>query len=359
MPDYRNMSSVEALRHAKEKSGMTADEIALKLGTSTAVINRYLRQNGGYSPSLDVIPRLCSALDNTVLIDWLNAQVESPEAVPQAKDIADVFTAVARASAALGDVSRLLVESDHSGNAAGGAAGINAGRAREIRSGLENVKKACAQAQGQLQELAASDISKHVVLNHICLRDTGDRLEFPENRHLESSADLLSGSMKPAAFMGGQQEDMHMTASNDFPFGQIGNANSGRKTATLQSVQVSGEIRGLLFTYSIRQEYRNETKQALEVIYTFPVAWHTSLLGMTATIGGKELAAQVIEKSEAESQYEEALSGGDSAIMVQKSAKGLYTANLGNIKAGESVSIELHCAQLLSPQQGRIRVCVP
>ena len=58
-------------------------------------------------------------------------------------------------------------------------------------------------------------------------------------------------------------------------------------------------------------------------------------------------------------QVKEALSGGDSAIMVQKSAKGLYTANLGNIKAGESVSIELHCAQLLSPQQGRIRVCVP
>ena len=128
------------------------------------------------------------------------------------------------------------------------------------------------------------------------------------------------------------------TASNDFPFGQIENAKPGRKTATLKSVRVSGEIRGLLFTYSIRQEYRNETKQALEVIYTFPVAWHTSLLGMTATIGGKELAARVIEKNEAESQYEEALSGGDSAIMVQKSAKGLYTANLGNIKAGESVS---------------------
>ncbi|MBP3730642.1 MAG: VWA domain-containing protein, partial [Mailhella sp.] len=331
---------------------MTADEISLKLGTSTAVINRYLRLNGGYSPSLDMIPRLCSVLDNIVLLDWLKAQVESPKAVPQAKDSADVLMAVANASAALGDVSRLLVRIDKTG--------INAGLAKKIRSALEEVKNACSTAQDQIQDIAASDISQHVVLNHICLRDQSERLEFSQNRRLDSSSDLLFENMNNSGFQNKYQEDFGMTAiGNSFPYGHIENDQFRNQKASLKSVHVSGEIRGLLFTYNIRQEYKNDTEEPLEVIYTFPIAWNTALLGMTASINGNALTAQVVEKKDAESRYEEAVSDGDSAIMVQKSAKGLYTANLGNIASGESVIIELHCAQLLCIEHGRIRICVP
>ena len=64
---------------------MTAEELAEKLGISAAVMHRYLRQNDGYSPSLEMIPRLCAAMGNTVLIDWLKAQTEAPVPAPQAK----------------------------------------------------------------------------------------------------------------------------------------------------------------------------------------------------------------------------------------------------------------------------------
>ena len=139
------------------------------------------------------------------------------------------------------------------------------------------------------------------------------------------------------------------------PFGSM----KGRAVPSLKSVTVSGEVHGLLFKSTIRQEYRNETKDTLEVIYTFPMAWGTVLLGMAAEMGGKKLTGVVIEKDKAEEQYEKSIREGDSAILLQESAKGLYTANLGNIKPGESVAVEIRSAQLLRFEQDRVRLCIP
>jgi Ca-activated chloride channel family protein len=127
----------------------------------------------------------------------------------------------------------------------------------------------------------------------------------------------------------------------------------------LQSVHVGGQLDGLLLSTTIRQEYHNDTGKNLEIVYTFPLGWETTLLGMDVELGGKRLQGVVIERKEAEEKYEEALGKGDTPVMVQQSAPGLYTANLGNIKADESVAVEIRCAQLLRFEQGRIRLKIP
>lgn len=133
----------------------------------------------------------------------------------------------------------------------------------------------------------------------------------------------------------------------------------GKGEIALKSATVNGTIEGLLFSSTIRQEYKNETDEALEIIYTFPIAWDTTLLGMKAQIGEKSLVASVVKKAEAEKKYEDAIDSGDAAIMVQESSLGLYTANLGNIKPGETVVIDIECAKLLSFDQGQIRLAIP
>lgn len=142
-----------------------------------------------------------------------------------------------------------------------------------------------------------------------------------------------------------------------YPFGHM--ESDSRENISLKSVSISGEVEGLLFSSTIRQEYKNDTDKALEIIYTFPLGWGTSLLGLQATIGEKRLTGEVVKTSEAEEKYEKAVEDGDSAIMVQQSAQGLYTANLGNIKAGETVVVEIHCARLLRFEQGQVRLCIP
>jgi Ca-activated chloride channel family protein len=127
----------------------------------------------------------------------------------------------------------------------------------------------------------------------------------------------------------------------------------------LQSVHVEGQLDGLLLSTTIRQEYHNDTGKNLEIVYTFPLGWGTTLLGMDVDFGGKRLQGVVIERKEAEEKYEEALDKGDTPVLVQQSAPGLYTANLGNIKADESIAVEIRCAQLLRFEQGRIRLKIP
>ena len=156
MPDYRNMTAVEAVRHAKDLSGMTAGEIAEASGMGLASVTRYFRQDGEYSPGLESIPKLCRAMGNTVLVDWLLAQTGRDAPVEPAKSRAEVLTSVARAAAALGDASRILAATE--------SGGITAAKAREIRAALEEVKAACVHVQGQLQKLASSPPSEGVTL---------------------------------------------------------------------------------------------------------------------------------------------------------------------------------------------------
>lgn len=146
MPDYRNMDAVEAMRHAKDVSGLTAEQIAAVAGTSASVVRRYLNRDD-YLPGFDRIPALCRAMRNTVLILWLQAQADiTPVSVAPAQNRAEVLTAVARIAASLGDVQRRLAESEKSG--------INPACARDVRSLLGDVVEDCRIAMDMLQGMA-------------------------------------------------------------------------------------------------------------------------------------------------------------------------------------------------------------
>lgn len=140
-------------------------------------------------------------------------------------------------------------------------------------------------------------------------------------------------------------------------FGEM-RAENGERIA-LKSANISGVVDGLLFSSRVSQLYRNETEGNLEIVYTFPIAWDSALLGLKARIGEKCLEGKVAEKAEAQKTYDKALKDGDAAIMVQESSAGLYTVRLGNIKPGEEVEIAIHCAQLLNFEQNRVRLCIP
>jgi Ca-activated chloride channel family protein len=129
--------------------------------------------------------------------------------------------------------------------------------------------------------------------------------------------------------------------------------------ATLQSVQIEGQLDGLLLRMTTRQHYKNTGTDNLEAVYTFPLPWGATLLGLNAEIDGHRLQGTVLEKKQATQRYEKAIDDGDTPIMVERSARGLYTANLGNLKPGETAVIEIEYAQLLRFEQDQIRITVP
>lgn len=131
------------------------------------------------------------------------------------------------------------------------------------------------------------------------------------------------------------------------------------QAVALQSVQAQGQLQGLMLRMKLRQVYRNATSDNLECVYTFPLAWSSVLLGMAVELNGKRMTGTVVEKKEAETTYEKAIQSGDLPVMLERSGKDLYTANLGNIQPGDEVVIEMEYAQLLKLEGGMLRLSLP
>lgn len=131
------------------------------------------------------------------------------------------------------------------------------------------------------------------------------------------------------------------------------------EAVALKSIHLSGNLDGFLLSMKSQQQYRNEAGANLETVYTFPLAPGATLLGMAIQIGEKRLKGVVIEKKEATERYEKAIDDGDMPVMVEQSSDGLYSANLGNLKDGESVTIEIDWTQLLRVEQGQMRLQIP
>lgn len=132
----------------------------------------------------------------------------------------------------------------------------------------------------------------------------------------------------------------------------------GRDVA-LKGVNVRARLHGLMADVEVEQIYRNPQKTNIEAIYTFPLPLGAVLLALEVEIGGKKLAGSVVEKKRAERDYEDAVTDGNSAVMLEEAGPGLYTASLGNLMAGESAVIRYRYGLLLSWQGPRLRFLLP
>lgn len=154
MYDLETMSGKDAVRLAKDVSGLSTEEISRRSGIPLATMRRYLERSDSHLPSLERIPALCAALGNDVLTMWIQAKdCRDNVEVRAATSRAEVLTAVARAAASMGDVQRRLADSEDRG--------IDPACARDVRGHLNDVVLNCRRAQGMLyQQALARDITE-------------------------------------------------------------------------------------------------------------------------------------------------------------------------------------------------------
>jgi Ca-activated chloride channel family protein len=128
----------------------------------------------------------------------------------------------------------------------------------------------------------------------------------------------------------------------------------------LAGVSAVGRLDGVLFELTLRQTYRNTCDQNLEVVYTFPLPSQAVLLGFASELNGSRMVGTIVATPQAEQQYERALSEGDAPVMLEVLPEGgLHTANIGNLKPGDELVIEMRYAQTLEFEQGRLRLSIP
>ncbi len=127
----------------------------------------------------------------------------------------------------------------------------------------------------------------------------------------------------------------------------------------LESVAVKGHLQGLCLELEVVQTFVNSSKHNIEAIYTFPLPYEAVLLDLTVKLGEKVLTGSVIAKKQAEADYEDAITDGNSAIMLERADDGICTINVGNLLAGECAEVRYRFSQLLSWQQDSLRITLP
>lgn len=133
----------------------------------------------------------------------------------------------------------------------------------------------------------------------------------------------------------------------------------GGQELMLLGVTANGAIKGRLLAMSLQQRFRNASESNTEITYTFPLPFGAVLMGVDVELNGKQLVGEVTARSKARARYEEALSEGNSSIMLERNRDLSYTLELGNLMAREECSITVRYAQVLQLEHGQIRLMLP
>ena len=127
----------------------------------------------------------------------------------------------------------------------------------------------------------------------------------------------------------------------------------------LLGVRANGAVKGRLLAMGLEQRFRNAGDTPIEISYTFPLPFGAVLMGVDVLLNGQQLVGEVTAKRAARARYEEALSEGNSSIMLERNGDHSYTLELGNLMAREECSVTVRYAQVLQLEQGQIRLMLP
>lgn len=127
----------------------------------------------------------------------------------------------------------------------------------------------------------------------------------------------------------------------------------------LEKVTLKAVLEDLLAQVEVRQAFSNRGHEPIEAVYTFPVPRGAVLLSFTVRLGKRELTGRIMAAPEAEDGYEEAVTSGDAAILLQEPSPGLYTVNVGNLLPGEDAELTYRYSQLQYWQSGALRFALP
>lgn len=163
--DLKRLTAKQALSLAKSVSGKTNEDIAESLGQDYSSVKRYFQEGDrDYYPSLMRVPRLCEALGNTILIDWIHIQMDEG-ALPGAIDSEnDLLKRMAHLSAELGRVHQVVVETlDGPGSDIFSAKRLFSGlielemKVRELRRSMQQASGKYIDSEGWKTAMARGD----------------------------------------------------------------------------------------------------------------------------------------------------------------------------------------------------------
>ncbi|XP_061072887.1 von Willebrand factor A domain-containing protein 5A-like isoform X2 [Conger conger] len=130
----------------------------------------------------------------------------------------------------------------------------------------------------------------------------------------------------------------------------------------LKQVEVEVQVRGHVASVSSTLQYENKEERPLEAIFVFPLEGDTALCHFSAKIGETEVVAELQEKQKAKERYDDAISSGQQAFLLEESEESpdVFQLSVGSLPPGEKASVTLSYVTELAVQADEaLRFCLP
>ena len=131
------------------------------------------------------------------------------------------------------------------------------------------------------------------------------------------------------------------------------------EAATLEDVEIHAGIDDLMTIVNVRQRYCNHGRKHIEAVHAFPLPLEGVLLDFQVELGDRRLSGAVVERSAAARRYEDAITDGDAAVLLEQPQPGLCTASVGNLAPGETATVRFRYGLLLRWNADRVGLVIP
>ncbi|XP_045441379.1 von Willebrand factor A domain-containing protein 5A isoform X2 [Pipistrellus kuhlii] len=135
-----------------------------------------------------------------------------------------------------------------------------------------------------------------------------------------------------------------------------------KEPVPLKSISVTLSIRDFVAGVSATLNYENEQAVPLEVFFVFPMDEDSAVHSFEALVDGKKIVAELKEKSEARTNYEDAISQGHQAFLLEEDDEvgDTFSCNVGNLAPGAKAALTLKYVQELPLEaDGALRYVLP
>ncbi|XP_038179607.1 von Willebrand factor A domain-containing protein 5A-like [Arvicola amphibius] len=135
-----------------------------------------------------------------------------------------------------------------------------------------------------------------------------------------------------------------------------------KKPVPLKGISVTLSINDFVASVSATLNYENKEKVPLEAIFVFPMDEDSAVYSFEALVDGKKIVAELQEKMQAHSNYEDALSQGHQAYLLEEDdyTRDVFSCNVGNLQPGAKVAVTLRYVQELPLEtDGALRYVLP
>jgi Ca-activated chloride channel family protein len=127
----------------------------------------------------------------------------------------------------------------------------------------------------------------------------------------------------------------------------------------LQGVDVTGELLGGHARVRVRQRYRNTESKPIEAVYVFPLPSDATLTAFSMECAGRRVQGVLKEREEAFRAYDDAVTAGHGAALLDQERPNVFTAQVGNLLPGEETLVEVEFLQAIQVEEGCVRWALP